>query len=146
VEEMLDAALTNFEGSDVSILSAAVADYRPKEISLNKINKDNSELKIDLIKTPYILATLGKLKKKGQILVGFALETDNEEENAIKKLEKKNLDFIVLNSLRDEGAGFRNDYNKITIIDRKLNKEIFELKPKTEVAEDICKKVLDLLR
>jgi len=146
VEEMLDAALTNFEGSDVSILSAAVADYRPKEISLNKIKKDNSELKIDLIKTPDILATLGKLKKKGQILVGFALETDNEEENAIKKLEKKNLDFIVLNSLRDEGAGFRNDYNKITIIDRKLNKEIFELKPKTEVAEDICKKVLDLLR
>jgi phosphopantothenoylcysteine decarboxylase/phosphopantothenate--cysteine ligase len=145
-EEMLDAALTNFEGSDVSILSAAVADYRPKEISLNKIKKDNSELKIDLIKTPDILATLGKLKKKGQILVGFALETDNEEENAIKKLEKKNLDFIVLNSLRDEGAGFRNDYNKITIIDRKLNKEIFELKPKTEVAEDICKKVLDLLR
>lgn len=143
--EMLEAALNNFAGTDISILSAAVADYRPKDISLSKIKKDSSEFQIDLIKTPDILATLGKEKKTGQILVGFALETNNEEENAIKKLEKKNLDFIVLNSLRDEGAGFKNDSNKITIIDRKLNKQIFELKPKTEVAADICKKVLDLL-
>ncbi|MDO8992525.1 MAG: bifunctional phosphopantothenoylcysteine decarboxylase/phosphopantothenate--cysteine ligase CoaBC [Daejeonella sp.] len=144
-EEMLEAALNNFTGADISILSAAVADYRPKDISLTKIKKDSSEFIIDMIKTPDILATLGKEKKVGQILVGFALETNNEEENAIKKLEKKNLDFIVLNSLRDEGAGFKNDSNKITIIDRKLNKETFELKSKTEVATDICKKVLDLL-
>ncbi|MDP3468565.1 MAG: bifunctional phosphopantothenoylcysteine decarboxylase/phosphopantothenate--cysteine ligase CoaBC [Daejeonella sp.] len=144
-EEMLESAITNFAGTDISILSAAVADYRPKDISPTKIKKDSSEFVIDLIKTPDILATLGKEKKTGQILVGFALETNNEEENAIKKLEKKNLDFIVLNSLRDEGAGFKNDSNKITIIDRKLNKKTFDLKPKTEVAADICKKVLDLL-
>lgn len=143
--EMLEAVLNNFFESDISILSAAVADYRPKDISPYKIKKDSSEFQIDLIKTPDILATLGREKKTGQILVGFALETNNEEENAIKKLEKKNLDFIVLNSLRDEGAGFKNDSNKITIIDHKLNKEIFELKPKTEVATDICKKVLDLI-
>ena len=143
--EMLEAAINNFTGTDISILSAAVADYRPKDISLTKIKKDSSEFVINLIKTPDILATLGKEKKTGQILVGFALETNNEEENAIKKLEKKNLDFIVLNSLRDKGAGFKNDSNKITIIDRKLNKEAFELKPKREVAADICKKVLDLL-
>jgi len=144
-EEMLESAITNFAGTDISILSAAVADYRPKDISPTKIKKDSSEFVIDLIKTPDILATLGKEKKTGQILVGFALETNNEEENAIKKLEMKNLDFIVLNSLRDEGAGFKNDSNKITIIDRKLNKKTFDLKPKTEVAADICKKVLDLL-
>jgi phosphopantothenoylcysteine decarboxylase/phosphopantothenate--cysteine ligase len=143
--EMLEAALNNFPGTDIAILSAAVADYRPKDISLNKIKKDSSEFVIDLVKTPDILATLGKEKKIGQVLVGFALETNNEEENAVLKLEKKNLDFIVLNSLKDEGAGFKNDSNKITIIDRKLNKQTFDLKPKTEVAADICKKVLDLL-
>jgi phosphopantothenoylcysteine decarboxylase/phosphopantothenate--cysteine ligase len=145
IKRMLEAALNNFTGTDISILSAAVADYRPKDISITKIKKDSSEFVIDLIKTPDILATLGKEKKPGQILVGFALETNDEEKNAIKKLEKKNLDFIVLNSLRDEGAGFKNDSNKITIIDRKQNKETFELKPKSEVAADICKKVLDLI-
>ncbi len=145
-EDMLEATLTTFEGSDVAILSAAVADYRPTEISSSKIKKEDSALKIDLIKTQDILATLGKLKSKGQLLVGFALETDNEEENAIKKLKTKNLDFIVLNSLKDQGAGFRNDSNKITIIDRELIKEIFELKPKSEVAADICKKILNLMR
>ena len=143
--EMLEAALNNFPGTDIAILSAAVADYRPKDISPTKIKKDSSEFVIDLVKTPDILATLGKEKKIGQILVGFALETNNEEENAVLKLQKKNLDFIVLNSLKDEGAGFKNDSNKITIIDRELNKQTFELKPKTEVAADICKKVLDLL-
>lgn len=143
--EMLEAALNNFPGTDIAILSAAVADYRPKDVSPTKIKKDSSEFVIDLVKTPDILATLGKEKKIGQILVGFALETNNEEENAVLKLQKKNLDFIVLNSLKDEGAGFKNDSNKITIIDRELNKQTFELKPKTEVAADICKKVLDLL-
>ena len=85
-------------------------------------------------------------KKSGQILVGFALETDHEIANAIKKLEKKNLDFIVLNSLNDEGGAFKNDNNKITIIDRNHHQESFDLKPKNEVAIDICKKVLDLLQ
>ncbi|MFA6945525.1 MAG: bifunctional phosphopantothenoylcysteine decarboxylase/phosphopantothenate--cysteine ligase CoaBC [Pedobacter sp.] len=144
-QEMLEAAKSYFTESDISIFSAAVADYRPKDISLTKIKKNSPEFVIDMIKTPDILATLGAEKKDGQILVGFALETDNEEANAIKKLEKKNLDFIVLNSLNDKGAGFKNDDNKISIIDRKLKIETFELKPKKEVAADICKKVLDLL-
>jgi phosphopantothenoylcysteine decarboxylase/phosphopantothenate--cysteine ligase len=145
-EEMLEASLSNFPGTDISILSAAVADYRPKEVSTLKIKKDTSAFELELVKTSDILATLGQEKKSGQILVGFALETDNEISNAIKKLEKKNLDFIVLNSLKDEGGAFKNDNNKITIIDRNHNKESFDLKPKNEVAADICKKVLDLLR
>ena len=145
-EEMLEASLSNFPGTDISILSAAVADYRPKEVSTLKIKKDSSAFELELVKTSDILATLGKEKKAGQILVGFALETDNEVANAIKKLENKNLDFIVLNSLNDEGGAFKNDNNKITIIDRNHNQENFDLKPKNEVAADICKKVLDLLR
>lgn len=144
-EEMLNAALANFPGTDVSILSAAVADYRPAEISPTKIKKDSSDYQINMIRTTDILATLGKEKQAGQLLIGFALETDNEEANAIKKLEKKNLDLIILNSLKDKGAGFKNDENKVTIIDRNLNKETFPLKSKREVAADICKKVLDLL-
>lgn len=144
-EEMLKASLANFPGTDISILCAAVADYRPKEVSALKIKKDRSEFGLELVKTSDILATLGREKKTGQILIGFALETDNEVANAIKKLEKKNLDFIVLNSLNDEGGAFKNDTNKITIIDRNHNKESFELKPKNEAAADICKKVLDLL-
>ncbi len=145
-EEMLSAAMDNFPQSDISILSAAVADYRPSEVSDTKIKKEGSDLKLDMVRTVDVLATLGQEKKQGQILVGFALETDNEEENAIAKLRKKNLDFIVLNSLRDAGAGFKNDENKITIIDRDLNKEYFDLKSKREVANDICQKVLDLIR
>ena len=142
---MLDAALANFPGTDVSILSAAVADYRPAEISPTKIKKDSSDYQINMIRTTDILATLGKEKQAGQLLIGFALETDNEEANAIKKLQKKNLDLIILNSLKDKGAGFKSDENKVTIIDRNLNKETFPLKSKREVAADICKKVLDLL-
>lgn len=144
-DEMLEACLSKFKDSDISILSAAVADYRPKEPANQKIKKDSHEFTLELIKTPDILATLGKQKKTGQILLGFALETNNELENAIKKLEKKNLDFIVLNSLNDLGGAFKNDQNKITIIDRNKNQENFELKPKKEVAKDICKKILDLM-
>ena len=143
-DEMLKASLDNFPGSSISILSAAVADYRPEEISTVKIKKDSPSYQISMVKNPDILETLGKEKKPGQILIGFALETNNEEANAIKKLKKKNLDFIVLNSLNDKGAGFKTDQNKITIIDRKLNKESFPLKSKKEVAVNICKKVLDL--
>ena len=144
-EEMLHAALSAFPDSTIAILSAAVADYRPAEASDIKIKKQDLTLNLALVKTVDILATLGKKKKRGQILVGFALETNNEVENAIGKLEKKNLDFIVLNSLRDDGAGFKNDENKVTIIDNKLLKESFLLKSKRDVAKDICKKVLDLL-
>lgn len=144
-EEMLHAALSAFPDSTIAILSAAVADYRPAEASNIKIKKQDLTLNLALVKTVDILATLGKKKKRGQILVGFALETNNEVENAIGKLEKKNLDFIVLNSLRDDGAGFKNDQNKVTIIDNKLSKESFLLKSKRDVAKDICKKVLDLL-
>ncbi len=144
-DEMLNASLAAFPDASVAILSAAVADYRPAEVSDKKIKKNSPDLALALVKTTDILATLGRQKQAGQILVGFALETDNEEENAIGKLQKKNLDFIVLNSLRDEGAGFKNDQNKITIIDNKLAKEAFPLKSKKDVAKDICKKVLDLL-
>ena len=144
-EQMLHAALSAFPDSAIAILSAAVADYRPAEASDIKIKKNDLTLNLSLVKTVDILATLGKKKKRGQILVGFALETNNEVENAIGKLEKKNLDFIVLNSLRDDGAGFKNDQNKVTIIDNKLSKESFLLKSKRDVAKDICKKVLDLL-
>ena len=144
-EEMLHAALSAFPDSTIAILSAAVADYRPAEASDIKIKKQELTLNLALVKTVDILATLGKKKKRGQILVGFALETNNEVENAVGKLEKKNLDFIVLNSLRDDGAGFKNDQNKVTIIDNKLSKESFLLKSKRDVAKDICKKVLDLL-
>lgn len=145
-KEMLEASVSNFPGTDISILSAAVADYRPKEVSTLKIKKDSPAFELELVKTSDILTTLGQKKKAGQILVGFALETDNEVANAIKKLEKKNLDFIVLNSLSDEGGAFKNDNNKITIIDRDHHKENFDLKPKNEVAVDICKKILDLLK
>ena len=96
-----------------------------------------------MVKTTDILSALGKVKQEEQILVGFALETHNEEENAIKKLKKKNLDFIVLNSL---GAGFKSDTNKITIIDRSLKKQTFELKSKNDVAADICTKIIELLK
>ncbi|MEJ7692967.1 bifunctional phosphopantothenoylcysteine decarboxylase/phosphopantothenate--cysteine ligase CoaBC [Daejeonella sp.] len=144
-EEMLQASLQAFPDTTIAIMSAAVADYRPAEVSDIKIKKEGAGLDLNLVKTTDILATLGKAKKNGQILVGFALETNNEEENAIGKLRKKNLDFIVLNSLRDEGAGFKNDQNKITIIDNKLSKESFPLKSKKDVAKDICKKVVDLL-
>ena len=145
-KEMLEASVSNFPGTDISILSAAVADYRPKKVSTLKIKKDSPAFELELVKTSDILTTLGQKKKAGQILVGFALETDNEVANAIKKLEKKNLDFIVLNSLSDEGGAFKNDNNKITIIDRDHHKENFDLKPKNEVAIDICKKILDLLK
>ena len=144
-EEMLNAALSCFPYSDISIMSAAVADYKPKEVSSIKIKKKSDELELQLIKTTDILATLGQKKQAGQLLIGFALETNDEEVNAIAKLQKKNLDFIVLNSMNDEGGTFRNDNNKITIIDRNLNKQKFELKPKDQVASDICKKILDLL-
>ena len=144
--EMLEACLEYFESSDVCIMSAAVADYAPVNISLQKIKKNDSGFKLELKKTVDILSKLGSQKKEGQLLVGFALETNDEEQNAVNKLQNKNLDFIVLNSLNDEGAGFRKDTNKITIIDRSLQKTSFGLKSKDEVATDIFEKVLELMK
>lgn len=142
--EMLEACLAAFLNTDIAIMSAAVADYTPKEVAHEKIKKESIEFSIDLKKTEDILFKLGSIKTH-QFLVGFALETNDEEAHAIKKLQKKNLDFIVLNSLNDEGAGFQKDTNKITIIDKNLVKTTFELKTKTEVAKDICTKIISSL-
>lgn len=141
--EMYKAVLENFRKADVFISAAAVADYKPKKVASEKIKKADESLTIELTKTEDILASMGQ-RKKDQKLIGFALETNNEVENARKKLEKKNLDFIVLNSLRDEGAGFKSDTNKISIIypDKKLD---FDLKSKREVASDIVNEIIELL-
>ena len=134
-KEMFNEVFNYYENSDITIASAAVADYAPKEIASEKIKKNDDSLTIELVKNPDILKTMGERKSK-QFLVGFALETQNEEENALGKLQKKNLDMIVLNSLRDEGAGFKNDTNKIKIFTKNDRKE-FALKAKNEVAKDI---------
>lgn len=134
-KEMLAKVFEFYENVDIAIASAAVADYAPKEVAKEKIKKNDDNLTIELIKNPDILKTMGE-KKTHQFLVGFALETQNEEENAKAKLEKKNLDMIVLNSLRDEGAGFKNDTNKIKIFTKTDTIE-FELKSKENVAKDI---------
>jgi phosphopantothenoylcysteine decarboxylase/phosphopantothenate--cysteine ligase len=138
--EMHDAAHRYFPEADVAIAAAAVADYSPKFPAGQKIKKIERDLTIELEKTKDILASLGQIKQK-QFLVGFALETENEIENAKEKIRKKNLDLIVLNSLNDEGAGFGKPTNKITFIDRDFNVEPMELKSKEEVAADILNKV-----
>lgn len=134
-KEMLAKVFEFYDKIDIGIASAAVADYAPKEVAKEKIKKNDENLTIELVKNPDILKTMGE-KKTHQFLVGFALETQNEEENAKGKLEKKNLDMIVLNSLRDEGAGFKNDTNKIKIFTKTEKKE-FNLKSKDDVAKDI---------
>lgn len=145
-EEMLQAAEKAYPGADIGILAAAVADYRPREAAARKIKKTGDVLKLELVKNPDIAATLGQRKKPGQLLVGFALETDNELANAQSKLEKKNFDLIVLNSLQDQGAGFNYDTNKITIIGKGNKIRDFELKSKPAVAEDILDEVEVLLK
>jgi phosphopantothenoylcysteine decarboxylase/phosphopantothenate--cysteine ligase len=143
--EMLEACLQYFPASKACIMSAAVADYTPVSIAQQKIKKQDAGLNIDLKKTTDILKTLGQSKRADQLLIGFALETENEEQYAVDKLQRKNLDLIILNSLNDAGAGFKNDTNKITMIDKYLQKTIFTLKSKTEVAQDICQKVIQLI-
>ncbi len=140
-EEMYIASHKYFNEVDIAILSAAVADYKPKNIAHQKIKKKDSSLNIELEPTKDILASLGKIKKH-QFLVGFALETNNEIENAKSKIKRKNLDVIVLNSLQDKGAGFATNTNKITIIDKNLNEKPFELKSKAAVAEDIINEII----
>jgi phosphopantothenoylcysteine decarboxylase/phosphopantothenate--cysteine ligase len=141
-EQMYEETHNYFPFVDIAILSAAVSDYKPKEVAKNKIKKNTNTISLELIKTKDILASLGAIKK-GQVLVGFALETANELENAKSKLQKKNLDFIVLNSLNDEGAGFKNETNKVTIIDKFENISEFSLKSKAEVASDIFNEILN---
>lgn len=139
--QMRDAAVEHFPTADAAILCAAVADYRPMEVSDTKIKrKDDEEMTIRLVPNPDIAAELGRMKRKGQLLIGFALETNDEQMNAEKKLRKKNLDFIVLNSLRNEGTCFRSDENQIAILadsDGQVKRTDYPKKPKDEVAADI---------
>ncbi|MGZ6539746.1 MAG: bifunctional phosphopantothenoylcysteine decarboxylase/phosphopantothenate--cysteine ligase CoaBC [Bacteroidia bacterium] len=143
-DELNKAAVKAFKSADISVLSAAVADYKPAKVAGQKIKKADGTKVLDLVPTKDTLADLGKIKRSKQILVGFALETENETANAKAKIKKKNLDLIILNSLNDKGAGFKGDTNKIAIID-KYNKIVnFELKSKAEVAKDIVKAILKL--
>ena len=141
--EMDTACTTRFERADITVLTAAVADYKPTFKANQKIKKVDDQMTIELTKTKDIAAGLGKLKKNGQLIVGFALETENEKANAQKKLISKNFDLIVLNSLNDKGSGFGYDTNKITIIDKLGNSQEYNLKSKKEVAKDIVNAIID---
>ena len=142
--ELLEAIRNDYNNSDIVIMAAAVSDYKPIEFSEKKIKKDNNELNIKFEKTTDILFELGQ-NKKNQILVGFALENNNELSNAKNKLEKKNLDLIILNSLNDEGAGFGYDTNKITVVDCLGKVTPYTLKKKDEVADDVFKHIIELM-
>jgi len=142
-EDMHNACVELFPKTDIAVLAAAVADYKPAVIADQKIKKKDDTLTIELTRTHDIAASLGKLKHNGQVIVGFALETENEQRNALKKLESKNFDLIVLNSLNDNGAGFGHNTNKISIIDREQNIRSFELKNKKEVANDIVTAIIE---
>jgi phosphopantothenoylcysteine decarboxylase / phosphopantothenate---cysteine ligase len=144
-ESMAEACISRFPECDIAILSAAVADFTPVFVPGEKIKKDGSGLIISLKATTDIAETLGKMKKPGQFIAGFALETDNELSNAKAKLIRKNLDMIVLNSLKEKGAGFGHDTNKITIIDCNNNIDKFELKSKEETASDILNRIVELI-
>ena len=143
-EEMLNACTTHFAETDIAVMSAAVADYTPMTVATSKIKKKDEEFTIQLKKTTDILKQLGSIKSKNQILIGFALENKNEKTYALKKLEEKNADAIVLNSLNDEGAGFAHDTNKISIFEKNGIETNYELKSKTAVAKDIIEKIIKL--
>jgi phosphopantothenoylcysteine decarboxylase / phosphopantothenate---cysteine ligase len=143
--EMYDACVSRFAATDIAVMSAAVADYTPVSIASEKIKKNNSVFNIELTKTKDILKSLGAIKKDKQLLVGFALETNNEKEYALQKLQNKNADMIVLNSLNDAGAGFGHDTNKITIFDKAGSEYNFDTKTKQEVAKDIVNTIIKLL-
>lgn len=141
--EMHAACVSRFSGTDITVLSAAVADYKPAHVAGQKIKKGNDNLTLELIKTQDIAADLGKKKQNGQLIVGFALETENEVAHAEKKLVSKNFDMIVLNSLNDSGAGFGHDTNKITLLDRQQKVTEYNLKSKKEVARDIVNAIIE---
>ena len=144
--QMLEACQKVAPAADIIIMSAAVADYTPETVAPEKIKKHDETLVLPLKKTTDILATLGKQKTENQCIVGFALETEHEEANALTKLKNKNADLIVLNSLRNEGAGFQCQTNLVTILDRNGNKVQGELKDKAQVAEDIVSYVIDYMK
>ena len=144
--QMQQAAVEHFSTVDVAILSAAVADYRPKEVAQQKIKKKEQQLTIELVENPDIAAILGAQKRQDQLLIGFALETNDEITNAQSKLERKNFDLIVLNSLQDPGAGFDVNTNKITIIGRNNKLIKFELKSKIAVAKDIVNELVSFIK
>lgn len=140
--QMQEVCNSSFAEADIAVMAAAVADYTPVQVVEEKIKKSDEQWSLALTKTPDILKGLGQQKRKGQVLVGFALETSNEELNAKGKLENKNADIIVLNSLRDEAAGFGKDTNKVTIFDRKGNRTEYQAKHKDQVAKDIVDYIL----
>ncbi len=144
-EEMYQAALSCYPQSSGAILCAAVADFTPTQQAPAKLKRNEGAMQLSLQPTRDIAAALGEIRQPGQFLVGFALETDHEEQHAKEKMERKRLDFIVLNSLNDPGAGFASDTNKVTILSREGAKKTFPLKPKTQVAEDIADEVELLL-
>jgi phosphopantothenoylcysteine decarboxylase / phosphopantothenate---cysteine ligase len=144
-EEMFRQCSSKFAATQIIVLSAAVADYKPAHKADQKIKKSADEMVVELTKTHDIAAELGKLKKNGQLIVGFALETENERANAEKKIISKNFDLIVLNSLNDKGAGFGHDTNKIAILDKKGGAKEFNLKSKKEVAKDIVSAIVDAI-
>ncbi|MBC6697845.1 phosphopantothenoylcysteine decarboxylase domain-containing protein [Hymenobacter puniceus] len=141
-DQMYAAAAVVAPAADVWVFAAAVADYKPAQVAVEKIKKAGDTLTLELVKNVDIAATLGKSKRPEQFSVGFALETNNEEAHALDKLRRKNFDLVVLNSLRDAGAGFRHDTNKVTLLDARGESRIFEVKPKAEVARDIVAAVL----
>ncbi len=145
--EMYEQMIELQPESDIIVMAAAVADYTPEKVADHKLKKkpDDKNFVLVLKETQDIAEMLGKMKKEGQLLVGFALETDNEADNALKKLKKKNLDFIILNSLRDKGAGFATDTNKITIYHKNGERKVFPLKSKPEVAVDIVNEIAGCL-
>jgi phosphopantothenoylcysteine decarboxylase/phosphopantothenate--cysteine ligase len=143
--EMFEACSALMDRMDVGVFNAAVSDYAPAEPSVKKIKRGEGEWTLRLKPNKDIAAEMGSRKSRGQVLVGFALETDNEEAHAMEKLKKKNLDLMVLNSMRDEGAGFGSDSNRVTIIDRSGNTEKFELKPKHLVAADLVSRVIKMM-
>jgi phosphopantothenoylcysteine decarboxylase / phosphopantothenate---cysteine ligase len=142
--QMFDASIERFNEMNIAVMSAAVADYTPMQVSDSKIKKKEDKFFIELTKTKDILKHLGSIKTKNQLLIGFALENVNEREYALKKLEVKNADAIVMNSLNDAGAGFANDTNKITIFDKNGNEQSYDLKSKHDVAVDIVNKIIEL--
>jgi phosphopantothenoylcysteine decarboxylase / phosphopantothenate---cysteine ligase len=144
-EQMYQLCIKEFPAADIAVMSAAVADYTPVDIAPEKIKKTSGSLTIELTKTKDILKSLGEQKRKNQVLVGFALETSNEKEYALQKLETKNADLIVLNSLNDEGAGFGYDTNKITIFEKNGTELAYERKPKQQVAKDIVDRIVNML-
>ena len=144
-EQMFQQCIHLFSKTDVAVMSAAVADYTPVSKAPEKIKKSEDSFRIELTKTKDILKSLGELKHNGQLLVGFALETNNEKENALQKLKNKNADLIVLNSLNDAGAGFGHDTNKVTIFEKNGNELVYERKPKQQVAHDIVDRIVKML-